>query len=135
MSPLFQGVARTRLLAGVFVLVAIVAPLRSGAIVYRQGWTPASFGMVAECGTVNPPFGYIFPGASCLYTTRIKFDPLVRGLAFAGTLGHGLWASAGGESWTPLAPQCITGSSTVGNVSASYAEGKDGLTACGVEDF
>ncbi|MHB8512836.1 MAG: WD40/YVTN/BNR-like repeat-containing protein [Actinomycetota bacterium] len=135
MNPFRKGASRARVLTGLISLAAILVPARSDAIAPKQGWTPASFGMLAECGTANPPSGYLFPGAGCMYTTRIKFSPLAPGLAYAGTLGHGLWFSSGGENWVPLSPKCITGLSTVGKLSLSYAEGKDGLTACGIEDI
>ncbi|GAC1408852.1 MAG: hypothetical protein NVSMB57_00790 [Actinomycetota bacterium] len=133
MSPVLRG--RFRLLAGVTALAIALSAMAGSATVPRQGWTPASFGMLAECGKARPPVGYLFPGGGCLYTTRIKFSHTVPGLALAGTLGHGLWMSAGGESWTPLAPQCLAESGTLGNLTPSAITGKDGLTACGIEDF
>lgn len=103
------------------------------AVVPRQGWTPATFGMLPECGKTKPPLGYLASG--CLYTTRIRFNPSVPGMVIAGTLGHGPWVSMGGQNWTPLVPQCLSSLRTVDNVSASAVTGNDGLTACGIEDI
>ncbi len=116
---------RVRFNVAALLLAALGGLTPSAAVVPYQGWTPASFGMVPECGKYET-YGYLTPG--CLITRRIRFSPHIKGFGMVGTLGHGAWVTTTGATWTPITPHCLSTLGTVKNVT-------QGTLPCGVEDI